>query len=83
MASQPTGYDLLELQRRIATRVRHGGSEADVEREIIAPAALSSSQLPALRLYASSQVDLHRARGRAASASDPTSRARRIGTAGR
>ena len=64
MASRPTGYDLLELQKRIATRVRHGGSEADVEREIIGPAGLTMPQLPALRLYASSQVRLHRARQR-------------------
>ena len=66
MATRPTGYDLLELQKRIATRVRHGGSEADVEREIIAPAGAHGAPVPpALRgSDASSQVRLHRARQR-------------------
>ena len=62
MAGQHTGYDLLGLQRRIAIRVRYGGSEADIEREIIEPAGLAPSQVPALRLYALSQIELHRAR---------------------
>ena len=43
---------LLELQRRIATRIRHGGSLADVECEVIAGSSLADEQLPALRLYA-------------------------------
>ena len=43
---------LVELQRRIATRIRHGGSLAEVERELIACSSLADEQLPALRLYA-------------------------------
>jgi hypothetical protein len=43
---------LVELQRRIATRIRHGGSLADVEREVIVRSSLPDEQLPALRLYA-------------------------------
>jgi len=62
VASHHTGYELLELQRQIAVRVRRGGSVEDVEREIIAPADVAAIQVPALRLFASSQVDRHLAR---------------------
>ena len=43
---------LLEFQRRIATRIDHGRSRADAEREIIGSPTLDEAQLPALRLYA-------------------------------
>ena len=54
---------LLDLQKRIATRIRGGGSLADVEREIIASSALDQVQLPALRLYASGLLRAARLNG--------------------
>ena len=72
MAARPTGYDLLELQRRIARRVRHGGSEEDVEREIIQSSGLAANQLPSLRLYAASQLELHRSRQSRGDRAEPT-----------
>jgi hypothetical protein len=62
MARHETRDDLLELQRRIAARVRHGGTALQVEREIIDPAGLAEIQLPALRLYTNAQLRLHRLR---------------------
>jgi hypothetical protein len=43
---------LPELPRRIAARIRHVGSPADIEREIIAGSSLDDEQLPSLRVYA-------------------------------
>jgi hypothetical protein len=55
---------LLDLQKRIAARIRRGGSLAQVEREIIAPAALDGAQAVGLRRYTRAQLRVARPNGR-------------------
>ena len=43
---------LTDSEERIGKRLRHGGSLAQVEREIIEPSALNEDQKAGLRLYA-------------------------------
>jgi hypothetical protein len=43
---------LTDSEERIGKRLRHGGSLAQVEREIIEPSALDENQKAGLRLYA-------------------------------
>jgi hypothetical protein len=57
----PSVTRLLGLQRRIAARIRGGGSLEDVQREIIAAAPVDELHRPGLRLYAR---DMMRSRGR-------------------
>ena len=61
--SRPTAAiaDIVALQQRIATRIRHGGSLADVRREIIEVSSLDEAQRDALWLYAASQPQIRRA----------------------
>jgi hypothetical protein len=51
-----TVTEVLVLQRRIAGRVAEGASLAQVEREIIAPAALNGVRVAALRRYARTKL---------------------------
>jgi hypothetical protein len=51
---------LVELQRKIAARVDHGGSLADVRREIIEPSSLGEDERAALWLHAASRPQLRR-----------------------
>ena len=57
MSSFTRGVKLVELQEKIAARVGHGGSLADVQREIIDPSPLSEEQRAALWLYAAAQPE--------------------------
>lgn len=53
---------LVELQRCIGERVRHGGSLDQVEEEIIDPAPLDENQKAALWLYAWTELPRRRQR---------------------
>lgn len=48
---------VVELQQKIAVRIRHGGSLADVGREIITPSPLDDDQRASLWLYAASRPE--------------------------
>jgi len=52
---------LVELQLKIAARIGHGGSLADVRREIIDSSPLDENQRNALWFYAASQPQIRRA----------------------
>ena len=52
--------DIVELQDKIAARIHHGGSLADVRREIIEVSSLDEHQRNALWCYAASQPQIRR-----------------------
>lgn len=52
---------VVELQEKIAARIGHGGSLADVKREIIDPCPLGNDQRAALWLYAATRPEVIRA----------------------
>lgn len=52
---------IVALQHKIAARIGHGGTLADVRREIIGPCGLSEDQRTALWFYAASQPAILRA----------------------
>jgi len=66
-SGKPPDGGLVEPQAQTATRIGHGGSLADAEREIVAPCPLGETQLAALRLYA--RVKLRTGRSEASPAS--------------
>jgi len=52
--------DVVEPQEKIAARIHHGGSLADVRREIIEVSSLDEHQRNALWFYAASQPQIRR-----------------------
>ena len=52
---------VVELQEEIAARLHHGGSLADVKREIIDPSVLGEDQRAALWLYAATRPEVIKA----------------------
>ena len=61
--SSPTAAtaEVVALQQKIATRIHHGGSLADIRREIINVSSLDETQRNALWLYAATQPQVRRA----------------------
>jgi hypothetical protein len=49
---------LVDLQQKIAARVAHGGSLADVRHEIIEPSSLGEDERMALWLYAATRPEI-------------------------